>query len=101
MMKFTQTGREGGDCTTPYNVTNYKSKTVGEFIKEVIAERPCEWGYIYVQRDGEGWLGCPKMEYRYGKELSNLPEDLESLEIEKIDAMGGWTNMDYCCHVKA
>lgn len=37
-MKFTAIGRTRGDETTPYAVTEYKAKTVGEFINEVLTE---------------------------------------------------------------
>ena len=46
-MKFTQLAFESGDCTAPYFVTDYKAKTVGEFIQEVLKERSSEWGYIF------------------------------------------------------
>ena len=99
MMKFKQTRPEGSDCTASYDVTGYKAKTVGEFIQEVLSERPNDWGDIHVQKPGKPWTGCPRMEYRYGVSISHLPAELEALEIEKVDAIGGWTQMSYWCHV--
>ena len=35
-MKLTAIGRTLGDETTPYSVTEYKAKTVVEFVNEVL-----------------------------------------------------------------
>ena len=93
-MKFTQNGRTSGDETTPYIVTDYKAKTVREFIDEVITNTN-EWGYIAVKKSGFGFITSPKCEYRYGKLLSELPTELLDLEIRKIESCGGWSRMDY------
>ena len=94
-MKFTAIGRTRGDETTPYAVTEYKAKTVGEFINEVLTERPREWGYFAVKTKGMGFLGSPRIEYRYGKMLDEMPAEWQNLEIRKIESCGGWSAMDY------
>lgn len=98
MMKFTQTGRTAGDETTPYIVTEWKSKNIREFVDEVLSNER-EWGYIYVMTE-KSWLSCPRCEYRYGKLLSKLNNGLLDFEIGKIDASGGWTRMDYFVYPK-
>lgn len=94
-MKFTQIGKTMCDETTPYEVTGQKSRTVREFIEEVLEEKPNEWGYISVG----GHFFQPRKkgscEYRYGKLLSEMPEELLDVEIREILAYGGWTRMDY------
>ena len=94
-MKFTQIGKTMGDETTPYEVTGQKSRTVREFIEEVLEEKPNEWGYISVG----GHFFQPRKkgscEYRYGRLLSEMPEELLDVEIREILAFGGWTRMDY------
>lgn len=94
-MKFQQVGRTAGDETTPYKVTDFVSRTVGEFIQEVLSDEPLEWGYISV--GGHFYQprkkGC--CEYRYGKLLSEMPKDLLDVEIKEVLASGGWSRMDY------
>ena len=94
-MKFTAIGRTMGDETTPYAVSEYKSKTVGEFINEVLTERPYEWGAFAVKEPGMGFLGSPRIKYRYGKLLDEIPAEWQNLVIKHIEACGGWTAMDY------
>lgn len=87
-MKFNSTGSTRGDCTAPYEVTDYKAKTVGEFIQEVLNEKRDEWGYISVD-------GLQICEYKHGALLAMPKEMYLSREITKISADGGWTRMDY------
>ena len=92
-MKFTATGRTGGDETTPYNVTDYASETVSEFVKEVLSSVE-EWGYVKVKGKG-----C--VEYRYGQLLTAIPSSWSAMEIESVSARGGWSRMDYLIQPKA
>lgn len=94
-MRFQQVGRTAGDETTPYKVTDFKSRTVGEFIQEVLKENPKEWGYISVG----GHFYQPRKkgscEYRCGRLLSYMPDELLGIEIREVLASGGWSRMDY------
>ena len=94
-MRFQQVGRTAGDETTPYKVTDFKSRTVGEFIQEVLTENPSEWGYISVG----GHFYQPRQkgscEYRYGRLLSDMSDELLGIEIREVLASGGWSRMDY------
>lgn len=87
-MKFYSTGSTRGDCTAPYEVSDYKAKTVGEFIEEVLKEKADEWGYISVD-------GLQICEYKHGALLAKPKEMYLNREITKISADGGWTRMDY------
>ena len=85
-----------GDATTPYEVTEYQAKTVVEFIHEVIEQRPDEWGYITVRIGGDrSFLSSPRIEYRHGELLEEIPNNWQYLKIENINACGGWSCMDY------
>lgn len=94
-MRFEQIGRTAGDETTPYKVTDFKSRTVGEFIQEVLMENPDEWGYISVGGHFYQTRKRGSCEYRYGKLLSEMPEELLDVEIREVLANGGWSCMDY------
>lgn len=94
-MRFIKNGKTMGDESTPYIVTDYKAKTVNEFVYEVL-ENKKEWGYIGVKTNPVGFFFAhPNCEYRYGNLLNSLPNKLLSMEIEHIEACGGWTRMDY------
>lgn len=94
-MKFTQIGETMGDETTPYEVTEQKSRTVREFIEEVLKEKPQDWGYISVGKhfNQDGAIGV--CEYRYGKLVTEMSANALDVEIKKISACGGWSRMDY------
>ena len=101
-MKFIATSRMGSDCTTAYNVMDYTSKTVGEFVDEVLDEHPHDWGSISVRgvkRPGALIFG-DSCEYKYGKLLTKIDQDIQKYEIKEVKAAGGWSNMDYIVFVK-
>ena len=93
-MTFTEIGKTAGDDTTPYKITDYKAKTVGEFVEEVLTERPNEWGYISVNKHfyQSGNTSC---EYADGLLKTELPKEVLDIEIKEIMACGGWSRMDY------
>lgn len=94
-MKFTAIGRTIGDETTPFAVSDYRAKTIVEFINEVL-EDESEWGYIEV-KDGldGGFHWCTRIEYRYGELLNEIPDAWQYREINEVTACGGWSRMDY------
>ena len=94
-MKFTATGKTGGDETRPYKVTDYKAKTVVEFINEVLTEHPGEWGHFMVNSKDRGVLGSHNIEYSNGELKSEIPDEWQYVEIESIYAHGGWSLMVY------
>lgn len=100
-MKFEQITPTAGDCTAWYKVTDYKANTIGELIEEVLQDKQ-EWGYIKVLEGPDAeWWNCPQCEYRYGKLISLLPENILSKKIISIEANGGWTAMDYHVSVES
>lgn len=95
-MKFTQTAPTGGDETTPFAVSDYNSKTIVEFINEVLQNKS-EWGYIEVKDDlkaGE-FHWCTRIEYRHGELLNEIPDAWQYRKIKEVTACGGWSRMDY------
>jgi hypothetical protein len=96
-MKFTQTAPTGGDGTAPYDVSDYQAKTIVEFIHEMLAQRPNEWGYIEVKDGpaGEGFYWRARIEYRYGELLNEIPDAWQYRKIGNVKAAGGWSRMDY------
>lgn len=90
-MKLTQISSTRGDCTATYSITDYKATTVGEFINEVLTERPSEWGYIEDNNHHR------IVEYKYGKVVASnvTAENLLDKQIIKIIGNGGWSLMDY------
>lgn len=98
-MLFTQIGKEAGDCTAPYSVTDYKALTVEDFITEVLTERPKEWGYISV--DKPFYVTEETCEYRHGGCLYNrIPQEILAKRIKSVEASGGWSRMDYVINTK-
>ena len=89
-MKFTQIRGTGNDETALYAISDHKA-TIGEFVEEVLEQKPGEWGYIEVN----GF----KCEYRYGKLLSELPEMILGWHISEVKGYGGWSGMDYIIRV--
>lgn len=84
-MKFIQTHSEGGDCTTPYDIEDYK-EIVADFVGEVLGYKR-EWGDIIID-------GC-KFEYKYGELLDLIPATVLLKRIVNVKAVGGWTWMRY------
>lgn len=95
-MRFIQTHSMGSDCTAPYDVEDYKAKTVREFIPEMLKERPNEWGKIQVKMMFCGGF-CT---YRNGILLSDLRPEFLDLEIQEVKSAGGWGCMDYLIFTK-
>ena len=94
-MKFVYTnGPFRDECA--YNIEEYKAINVGQFIQEVLKERPDEWGYIRVGARIED----PKCEYKKGTLVSELPKQYLDCTISHITSFGGWTRMDYNIEIK-
>ena len=97
-LTFKQTGKEAGDCTTPYEVSLSRDCTLREFVEAVLERK--EWGYIGLWFPGE-IFGYPKCEYRDSKVFnSEFSEDDFAQTIDKVSAAGGWSRMDYLITLK-
>lgn len=90
-MKLTQISQTRGDCTASYNVTDYKSTTVGEFIDEVLKEFPSEWGEFRDEYDNQ------IAKYNNGTIVATNFSAVRLIDrrIVKIVGDGGWSRMDY------
>lgn len=101
MFDFTATSGILGDCTTWYSVSS-DGKTVNDLIDFVIRCKRQEWGEIRIVPNGGNWIldNICELEYSYGKiTKDNIPEDIKNKCISKIDANGGWSNMDYIVYL--
>lgn len=97
-IKLIHTGGPYGDCLCSYDVQLDHEYTVEEFVKEVLKEKPQEWGevtvatdfkYIYQSRED----GCV---YRYGKIEEHFKKaDTAKRTIVEMKAHGGWSTMNY------
>lgn len=87
-MKFTAIGEPHGDCTQSYTVTEYKAKTVEEFVTEVLEQYPKERGFIETTFGG-------RVEYENGRAISDMPLLWQYLGIKEVKANGGWRLTDY------
>ena len=87
-----------GDSTANYEIELLCDITVQEFIEEVLKDKR-EWGRIGIY-NGCWYEGKPQCEYKYGKLLSNLPEEYLSKRVASATSNGGWTNMDYLLKVE-
>ena len=96
MFEFTATTGTLSDCTTWYNVS-CNGNTVGDLIDYVLTERRQEWGDINIIPKGAKWLEREyELEYSRGKIVkSNIPDDVGSLPLLKVEANGGWGAMSY------
>lgn len=92
MFKLHSAGKVYGDCIFHYNVELDRAYTVNEFVNTVLTRK--EWGYIGIYCDGT-FFGKPKCEYRYGKLMYTLPDNVMKRRVVKAIAEGGWTRMDY------
>lgn len=92
MFKLHSAGEVRGDCTAPYNVELDKEYTVNEFVQAVLTKQ--EWGYIGIYCQGK-IFGEPKCEYKHGKLMYTLPDNVMNRRVVKAKADGGWTCMNY------
>lgn len=101
--------RDNGDATANYAVEFTKGLTLRKLVDMVLQHAPDEWGYfeIVTAPAGAPVRFCDTVqviEYRCGKIIyikNELYEQVADKEIEKLDASGGWTRMDYTARVAA
>lgn len=90
-MKFIQTHSAGGDCTAPYDITDYH-EIVADFVGEVLNTYKGEWGYFEID--------YTHFEFRYGKLLNEIPSNILGKRIDSVKASGGYSRMDYYIKTK-
>ena len=86
-------GPQGGDCTGPYYITPKKSFTVRDFVNAVIVDTR-EWGYISIAAP-RTIFGNPNIEYKYGKLITNFPDEILDKQVLELSGSGGWSRSDY------
>lgn len=96
MFRLIQTHAPGGDECAPYDVKFDKPYTIDELVNEVLTAHKGEWGKFQVRHKGNSCLdNFFKVEYRYGKLIGELPEDIAKLPILDASSCGGWSSMNY------
>lgn len=101
--------RDNGDATANYAVDFAKGLTLRKLVENVLRDAPDDWGYFEIAPDRAGTPArfCDTervIEYRCGKIIyikTELYEKYADKVIEKLDASGGWTRMDYKAHITA
>lgn len=87
-------------CFTPtWRVSDYKARTVREFIDEVLNERPAEHGYFEVRNSHNKRIGH-YVEYGRSALNDDLDAHLPDLDIVKVECTGGWGRYDYIIQTK-
>lgn len=92
-MNFIQTNITGSDCTAPFDVVEYKSNIVLDFINEMLLQCNRDFGYI------EFYLGDRPFSnflyYKHGKLIDEIPQEIKYLKFSRVISSGGWYRMDY------
>jgi len=95
MLELERTGQMSSDCVAPYDVLMDHPYTVREFVDDMLAQFPNEFGSIRLYKRGEIWgkntVWC---KYKCGRLLSSLPEQYMDREVYKAEAWGGFSRMD-------
>lgn len=103
MFDLRQSGPTGGDETAMYSVQFERGKpmpTIGEFIKDLIANHSGDWGGVQIREDKNRTLGIAHLGYSYGKiTADSIPDEIKAKQIKRISASGGWSRMDYLIFV--
>lgn len=110
LLTLTHLGEIGGDCTGPMYFKLARECTVRELCDFIVANKG-EWGYIRIQALYPGFdLSEMKSEIEYfhgdyvnrnrEKILFDLVDDVANAIVTKVDAHGGWSNVDYILTVK-
>lgn len=93
-------GESRRDCTAAWSIKLYKPYTCGEFINEILAKYPKEWGCITIKRDNKI---INEFLYTSGKVTYGLlPDDeIANMKIISVKGDGGYTLMDYVITIES
>lgn len=85
-----------GDCSSHYSYKLQEQPTVEQLVQYINSKQ--EWGTVYL--NPKNWLGdgsLAKFEYNNhgGNRKLEIPQFFHSVCIKKLEAHGGWSNMDY------
>lgn len=94
------TGGPYGDCSSHYKVEIKQPCTVAQFVEFV--NQQGEWGKVHI--NPIGWLGNGLATYNYDTHIKDkpleMPQHYLNRRIARIEAHGGWSNMDYYVTLK-
>lgn len=110
LLTLTHLGEIGGDCTGPMYFKLARECTVRELCDYIITNKE-EWGYIRIQTQHPGFDISEmksEIEYFHGEYtnyhrqriLFDLVDEVANAIVTKVDAHGGWSNVDYILTVK-
>lgn len=95
MLELICIGNTSSDCTTPYGISMSHPYSVKEFIEDMLAQFPDEWGYIQLYKRGEIWGdNIVRCRYRNGHLLASFPEQYMDREVYVAEAWAGFSRMD-------
>lgn len=95
MLGFECIGTMSSDCTTPYYFSMDHPYSVKDFIEDMLAQFPNEWGHIQLYKRGEIWgKNIVQCEYEYSRLKTLLPEKYMNREVYMAEAWAGFSRMD-------
>lgn len=95
MLELNCIGNTSSDCTTPYGISMDHPYSVKEFIEDMLAQFPDEWGYIQLYKRGEIWGdNIVRCRYRNGHLQASLPDKYMDREVYAAEAWAGFSRMD-------
>lgn len=95
MLELYFSGAMSSDCTASYYIYMDHPYTVKEFIDDVLAQFPDEWGYIQLYKRGEIWgNNIVRCKYKSSLLFSSLPEQYMDREVYAAEAWTGFSRMD-------
>lgn len=99
LFKFVRTGGPYGDCMSDYKI-ECKQRTIAQFVEFVNSRH--NWGKVYINpKNSLGDYALVKVEYNNHTDNKPLeiPQFFHDMRIERIEAHGGWSAMDYSVYV--
>ena len=98
-------GPTNGDCCSYFTVRIKKPFTLGELFEYLKEDE--EWGSVHLLTDGETSIFSAREVFEFGKSfgkqcgyINSYDGKMDSLNIVKMHAYGGWGNMNYWVWVK-
>lgn len=95
MLELQFSGTMSNDGTASYDISMDHPYSVKEFIEDMLAQFPDEWGYIQLYKRGEIWGdNIVRCRYRNGHLQASLPDKYMDREVYAAEAWAGFSRMD-------